>query len=212
MRQNIIILFLLFFVSIVSAQDETVYFGNEGIFNDNETSQIKSPLRDQNRLNVRFNSGMMYSSLYGRGLFSAYAAPELNYKVSNRFSVSGGFMMTSTTIPSLMINESASPNMMENKMFSYYMFAKGEYMLTDKLRVNATTAFDVSPGQTQNRFAFGSVGFDYKAGEDSYISAQFVFDNRPYNPMFHQSPFGAYDNNRIRPYGNTLFSDPFTEW
>lgn len=212
MRQSLIILFLVLFTSILTAQEETVYFGNESIFNGTDTSSVKSPLLEQNRLNVRFNSGMMYSSFYGNGLFSAYAAPELNYRLTNRFSISGGFMMTSTTIPSLMINEASSPNMMENKMFSYYMFAKGEYMVTDKLRVNATTAFDVSPGQTQTRFAFGSVGFDYKVGEDSFISAEFVFDNRPYNPMFHQTPFGAYDNNRIRPYGNTLFSDPFMEW
>ncbi|PLX09769.1 MAG: hypothetical protein C0596_00335 [Marinilabiliales bacterium] len=195
------------------AQEETVYFGNENIFEDsiNETLS-KSPLKDNNRLNVRFSSGMMYSNYYGNGLFTAYAAPELNYKLTNRFSVSGGFMMTSTTVPSIMMNESAYPDMMENKMFSYYMFAKGEYIVNDKLRVNATTAFDVSPGQTYNRLAFGSVGFDYKIGEDSFISAEFIIDNRPYNPMFHQTPFGAYDNSRIRPYGNSLFSDHFTEW
>jgi hypothetical protein len=215
MRFYLLILVFICSTFLLSAQESSTYFGNESFFGDSAAiaKADKSPLKTQNRLNVRFTTGMMYSSNYGNGLFSAYAAPEVNYKLTNRFSVSGGFMMTTTSVPSIMFNESGQSSFMENKMLSYYMFARGEYMITDKLRVKATTAFDVSPGQNSNRLAFGSIGFDYKVGKDSFISAEFIINNTSnYNPMYHQTPFGAYDNRSIRPHSGSMFSDTYTAW
>ncbi len=216
MKFYFIILIFACSVLTVSAQESKKYFGDESVFCDtvkgNQVSKL--PIKEQNRLNVRFSAGTMFSNYYGTGFLSTYAAPEVNYKMNNRFSFSVGTMMTSTTVPSLMFSDSGQSNFMDNKMLSYYVFAKGEYMINDKLRVRGTTAFDVGPTQNTNRLAFGAVGFDYKIGEDSFISAEFVINNTSrYDPMFNQGQFGAYDNRGIRPYGGSMFSqDPFTQW
>ncbi len=216
MKIQILIVIFLCSVLSISAQESIVYFGDEDVFGDSIDNVVsnKSPIKQQNRLNVRFSSGMMYSSMYGNGLFTAYAAPEVNYQLTNRFSFSVGTMMTSSTVPSIMLPESNQNSFMDNKMLSYYVFAKGEYMVNDKLRITGTTAFDVGPNNSNSRLAFGAVGFDYKIGEDTFISAEFIIDNtNRYNPMFNRQPYGAYDNRGIRPHGGSMFSqDPFTSW
>ncbi len=216
MKTQILIVVFLSSIIFLSAQESKVYFGNESIFGDTivDMHANKSPIKEKNRLNVRFTAGTMYSNYYGNGFLSTYAAPEINYKLTNRFSFSVGTMMTSTTLPSLMLSENGSNSFMDNKMLSYYVFAKGEYMVNDKLRISGTTAFDVGQNSANSRLAFGAIGFDYKVGEDAFISAEFVINNTSrYDPMSRQNPFGAYDNRAIRPYGGSLFSsDPFDKW
>ena len=211
--------FILIFVLagvFTYAQESGEYFGDEGIFIEPDTaySISDSPLFDANRLGVRFSAGTMISSSYG-GMFSSYAAPEVNYRLNNKFSFSVGTMMTSTTIPSFVSNESTTNSFMDNKMLSYYMFGRGEYMANDKLRVRSTVAFDVSPMNNANtKLAFGSFGFDYKIGENSFISAEFVINNGRYsNPAYGNMPFGGgFGHSSIRPFGNSLFSDPYSRW
>ncbi|MDD4149481.1 MAG: hypothetical protein PHE33_05580 [Bacteroidales bacterium] len=215
MRYLFLILMFAFAGVFANAQENETYFGDEGILINPDTSYSisESPLFDANRLGVRFSAGTMFSSSYG-GMLSSYAAPEVNYRLNNKFSFSVGTMMTSTTIPSFVLNEGTTNSFMDNKMMSYYMFARGEYMVNDKLRIRSTAAFDVSPMNNSNtRLAFGSFGFDYKVGENSFISAEFVVNNgRYYNPTYGNMPFGGFESRSIRPFGNSMFSDPYTGW
>ncbi|MDD2633990.1 MAG: hypothetical protein PHW82_00660 [Bacteroidales bacterium] len=216
MRYLFFILIFGFTGVLTYAQESDKYFGNEGIFIEPDTTNsiASSPLLDTKRLGVRFSAGTMFSSSYG-GMFSSYAAPEINYRLNNKFSFSVGTMMTSSSIPSFVSNDATTNSFMDNKMISYYMFARGEYMVNDKLRVRSTAAFDVSPMNKSNTsLAFGSFGFDYKIGENAFISAEFVINNgRYYNPTYGNMPFdNGFGNNRIRPFGNSLFSDPYSRW
>jgi hypothetical protein len=93
------------------------------------------------------------------------------------------------------------------------MFAKGEYMVTDNLRVRATGVFDASPFATGSRLSYSSLGVDYKIKDNFCISADFNVQNySPENPMFRNPVHGFFDNSGIRPYGNSLFSEPFPSW
>ncbi|MBN2777215.1 MAG: hypothetical protein JXR36_06220 [Bacteroidales bacterium] len=214
MRFFFLILIFVFSSLMIVAQSTNVYFGDESVFDIEDTtlSQVKKPFLDQNRLNVRFTAGTGFTS-YGGGYMSSFAAPEIDYRLNKKFSFSVGTMMTTTTMPSFVNPERANSSFMENKMLSYYVFARGNYMVNEKFRLRSSVAFDVTPMNTQNSLAFGSFGFDYKIGENSFISADFVIDNVHHgNPAYSNSPFGPFDSRGIRPYGNSLFSDPFPQW
>lgn len=215
MQRLIYIVLLVCFSVSAFAQEETIYFGGEGIFEDSDTSLLydKAPFKKNDRWSARFSTGASFNSMYGNGLFTSYAAPEINYKVTKDFSLSVGTMMTVSSLPSFMQWQESNTSGSNNRMVSYYMFAKGEYMVTDNLRVKASAVFDAGPTTSQNRFAYSNVGFDYKIGENTYISAEINFRNmNPQNPMFYNPVESYYNNSYIRPFGSTMFSDPFTTW
>ena len=219
MQRLIYIFIIVCFSSSLLAQQETVYFGDEGVFEKQDTSLFydKSPRKTNKNLSFRLNSGALYSSLYGSGLFTSYVAPEINYKLTNDFSISVGTMMSVNTMPSFMQWQDNNNAPLENRTASYYMFAKGEYMVNENLRIKASTVFDVGANASNysnsSRFAYSSFGFDYKIGEDTYISAEINIHNyNPKNPMFYNPVDNYFNNPYTRPFGNSLYSEPFTTW
>jgi len=214
LKQVLIIMFVLS-TAFSFAQENTYYFGDEGYLNSDSSKTVydKSPFKKDNRFQVKLNSGAMYSSLYGNGMFTSYLAPEVGYKVSKDFTLSVGTMMTYSSAPSFMQWQENGNSLTNNKMVNYYMFAKGEYMVTDNLRVRATGVFDVSPFTTGSRLSYSSLGVDYKIKDNFCISADFNIQNyAPENPMFRNPVHGFFDNSGIRPYGNSMFSEPFPSW
>ncbi len=215
MIKKVLILVFVSLNALVYAQQETRYFGDEEFLNSDSTKTVydKSPLKKENRLQVKLNTGTMYSSLYGNGMFSSYMAPEVGYKVSKKFTLSAGTMMTYSSVPTFMQWQESNNNLTNNKMVNYYMFAKGEYMVTNNLRVRAAGVFDVSSFNAGSRLSYSSVGVDYKIKDNFCISADFSVRNySPENPMFHNPVNGFYDNPAIRPLSNSLFSEPFPSW
>lgn len=215
MQRLIYIVLLICFSVSAFAQEETIYFGSEGVFEDSDSSLLYDnvPYKNSDKWSVRFSTGASFNSLYGNGLFTSYAAPEVNYKVTKDFSLSVGTMMSVSSIPSFMQWQETNTTGSKNRMVSYYMFAKGEYMINDNLRVRASAVFDVGPMATQSRFAYSTVGFDYKIGENTFISAEINIRNtNPQNPMFYNPVDSYYNNQYTRPFSNSMFSDPFTTW
>ncbi len=218
MLKKVLILALLFSAAFTYAQNETRYFGDEEFLNSDSTKTTypaanKSPWKNDNRFQVKLNSGAMYSSLYGNGMFTSYMAPEVGFRVSKDFTFSVGTMMTYSSIPSFMQMQESNSNITDNKMLSYYMFAKGEYMVSDNLRVRATGVFDASPFKTGSRLSYSSLGVDYKIKDNFCISADFSVQNySSENPMFRNPTHGFYDNAGIRPFANSMFSEPFPSW
>lgn len=215
MLKKVLILAFVFSAALSYAQNDTRYFGDEEFLNSDSTKTLynKSPFKRDNKFQVKLNSGAMYSSLYGNGMFTSYMAPEVGYRVTKDFSLSVGTMVTYSSAPSFMQWQENKTNLTNNSMINYYMFAKGEYMLTDNFKVRAAGVFDASPFATGSRLSYSSLGFDYKIKDNFCISADFNVQNySPENPMFRNPTRGFYNNSTISPFGNSMFSEPFTSW
>jgi hypothetical protein len=215
MMLKILYLFVFIAISVASFAQEEKYFINPDDSSSyfSEKNIEKTPFTKSKKMEFRLNTGTSFTNMYGNGLFSSYVAPQVKYNFNQKFSLSVGTMMTVNTFPKGLPSWSDANNSKGNVMASYYMFAKGEYIVTDNFKVRAATLFDVTPASNQNRVNYSSLGFDYKIGENACISADFNFYNGNQNNQLFDNPINGYFNNyHIRPYGNFEQSDPFTSW
>lgn len=206
----------MFAVSAISlsAQETNIYFGSEPFLgNDSiETSTDKPEIKIDNKLNVGFSAGSMFTNYYGNSIFTNYAAPEIRYNFTDKFTLSAGTMMTYSSVPSFINLNSENSTQANRSSMNYYMFMKGSYLISDKLRVHGSAIFDMSPNAV-SRNAFNSIGFDYKIGKDTYISAEIsIYNGNNQNPLFRPRRPGFDDNPAIRPFGTSMFSEPFPSW
>lgn len=214
MLKNLII--LIFVVSAIglSAQENNGYFGYEPFLgSDSIKSNTDNPvIKDINKFDVGFSAGSMFTNYYGHSIFTNYAAPEIRYNFTDKFTLSAGTMVTYSSAPSFMDWNGESSTQANRSSMNYYMFMKGSYLISDKLRVYGSAVFDMSPNAF-SRNTFNSFGFDYKIGKDTYISAGVtIYNVNNPNPLFRPLQPGFDDNPAIRPFGNSMFSEPFPSW
>ncbi|MCK9254235.1 MAG: hypothetical protein GX793_05775 [Bacteroidales bacterium] len=220
MKKYFLILIFAFASQLVVAQEDKFYFGNENHFsNTNNTEQEKKiPFKTKtntNKFRTSFSAGTGFSSFYGQNLFYNYVSPKIDYNFTDKFTLTAGTAFVSSNFPSYLdwnAENRTSKTMNQNKL---YFFMKGSYLINDKLRVHASSIFDTNPTAFSNNSSnsFNSFGFDYKIGENSYISAEIsIHKQNSYNPLFRPYNPIYYDNPLIRPFGNSMFSDPFPEW
>ena len=214
MLKKIIIICCAVFPLALFAQVNNGYYGDEPYLNSDSTTlktENTAPI-SENKLHAGFTAGSMFTNYYGNSVFTNYAAPEVRYNFTDKFTLSAGTMMTYSSIPSYTQWNSESTTQANRSMMNYYMFMKGSYLLTDNLRVHGSAVFDLSPNAT-SRNAFNTLGFDYKIGEDTYISAEIsIYNVSNQNPFFRPQYSVFDDNPAIRPFGNSLFSEPFPSW
>jgi hypothetical protein len=214
MLKRIIILYLTVLPLAIFAQENNGYFGNEP-FLDSDSTNVKSetpaPIKE-NKLEAGFSAGSMFTNYYGNSVFTNYAAPEIRYNFTDKFTLSAGTMMTYSSFPTYTQWNGENATQANRSMMNYYMFMKGSYLITDNLRVHGSAVFDMSPNAS-SRNTFNTLGFDYKIGENTYISAEVSIYNVSNQNPFFRPQYSAFDDNpAIRPFGNSLFSEPFPSW
>ncbi|MDD3741496.1 MAG: hypothetical protein PHH30_09660 [Bacteroidales bacterium] len=211
------LIFLILTISAIGlfAQENNIYFGNEAYLNSDSTSNNNTQafIKKDNKFHTAFSAGSMFSNYYGNNFLSNYLAPEIRYDFSDKFSISAGTMMTYSSAPSFLYGNNENDQVRNQNTMNYYMFMKGSYLINDKLRVHGSAVFDLSPRATSGQNAFNSFGFDYKIGENTYVSAEVSFSNfNNNNPFINYHNNGLFDNHANRPYNNSLFSEPFPSW
>ncbi len=217
MKKYFLILIFALASQLVVAQEDKFYFGDENHFsNTNNTEQEKKiPFKTKtntNKFRTSFSAGTGFSSFYGQNLFYNYVSPKIDYNFTDRFTLSAGTAFVHSNFPSYLdwnAENRTSKAMNQNKL---YFFMKGSYLVNDRLRIHASSIFDTNPVAISNNAnnAFTSFGFDYKIGENSYFSAEISIHRNPFLRQY--DPF-YFDNPLVnKPFGNSLFSDPFPQW
>lgn len=218
MLKYIYILFFVFFSIVSLAQSE--YYEDEFPYLNNEYNSGKSPMRSkksqflsEDNFNFRFSTGTSYMNFYGNNLFSSYMMPEVKYKFNDRFSISAGVIASLNYFPNFTFPNQETSLITDSKMYSYYIFAKGEYLVNDRIRLRGTTIFNPGSEFAYDRFSFNNIGIDIKIAEKAYFSADFSVTKTHQAYPWVMSPFGGYfDGFHTRPWGNTMSVDHFSQW
>ena len=146
------------------------------------------------------------ASSYGTG-FSTFISPHLTYRLSKRFSLSGGVSIVNTSLNGLSCTPSSPDEYTVNGNFtSALVFLSGHYLLNDRLTISGTAykqfnLFGNIPGYK----GFGSndaqgvyMNIRYKILENVHLEAGFSY-SKGYNP------YNSFSND---PFTNS-FCDPF---
>lgn len=208
-----ILLFIVVPIFSFSQQEKSPYYGDDFPSTQNEYnsfSPIKSPFVKRDNFKFRFTTGSSYANFYGNNIFSTYVMPEVNYKFNDKFSLSAGFISSYNYFPNSTYYNSENNINLNNKMYSYYIFARGEYQVNDNFRLRAATFFSPTNNVNQYQFSSYNIGFDVKIAEKTYFSADFNYTRTNQNFSTFYSPFGGYfDNFYTTPIGTPSFS---SEW
>lgn len=209
-----IFLIILFSFSVLNAQNsesgenydssELQYF--QPGMNFGAGSTLISP---DNDINYSISMGSSFTRFGSTDILTGYTAPMIHYKVNPRFRLTAGTIMTysnfTNQISPVFDNSTMS---YESRLAKYYMFAKGEYQVSERLNLRGSTLVEVNPAFNSGRTRIHNIGFDLNLGGNSFLHADFSFGNisNPYD--FYNPHFGHYHmfGNRTRPgFGHSPF-------
>ncbi len=205
----IAIVFVLTCNWVYSQEEENIFKGQKLSL---DTVNIDEKKELPAKLSTSFNSGVSFMSLgqYG-SVFSTFVNPNLNYRVSPKFSLSTGVFITNNNF-NLKDVPGGEDNFGNNSIFSNYVYAQGTYKINNNLTVSGAVITEVgnldqqkyvNPSLSSTNFKSTIIGFSYKFSNNARIDAVFNFqegrnpfgyENRisPYNS--HYSPYNPYRN------------------
>lgn len=184
-------------------------------YNRSPFKKSRTPFFNENNFNFRLTTGTSYSNFYGDNLFSSYIMPEVRYKLNNKFTISGGIIASLDYFPNFNISGQEGSTMLnDNKAYNYYIFAKGEYTVSENFRIRGTTMFNPGNSMFNNRSSYNSIGFDVRIAEKTVISADVSVYRHNLNYPSFNDPFGGYFNGfYTHPLGGNVFSiEHFSQW
>lgn len=154
---------------------------------DNDSKNAKT-----NPFGVTLNVGSSFTGIYNHNVLGTYVSPAVHYSLSNRLRLSVGMSANTFFIPNAGHSETAL-QLAQNKALTYSMFAKGEYFVTDNLRLRATGLFGANASNMSQKLTYGNIGFDYKIGRHAVISADINMynGNMPFMPPHCVGCFGS---------------------
>lgn len=147
--------------------------------------------------NVSIGSSVM-GGFNGSPLFSTFIAPQLNYKLTDKWSVGGGLIVRNYSLGGArtLSNEQTTTSLPQNITQSLF-FVHGSYQATNRLMINATVykSFDSGGflGYQNQVNAFNQnfkgimVDVNYKITEHSYISIGLDYSDGANNPFLNRS-------------------------
>ncbi|MDF2438107.1 MAG: hypothetical protein K0Q95_2483 [Bacteroidota bacterium] len=191
---------------------------------EDDYNRPKSKLKPADRISASVSAGtsVSFSRNTTGSSFSTFIAPTLKYKLTERFSVTGGLFHYNLAPNSIYSNrtESIMNNTRVNSSGNL-VFAGAEYKLNKKLLLSGAMMVDAqNKTLNRNNYKALSLGMDYKLSEHSSIgfratvsegSTDYMFDpargTYNYNPVLGNSfgnaiggfgQWGADELNRIR--------------
>jgi len=202
----ILILFNLQITGGIQAQTLTNTDGS--IVNDTQNIHNNVSLLSPSRMNFKLDLGVGFVGGTNSGMYT-YLAPYLRYSLTPKFKLDiGGILCQGSG--SLFGGESGSFN-----STSMLLFARGNYLLTDKLTVsgsayktfypNSTLNSDLNNKYSTDNYGF-SLGMDYKLTKHLSFGAQLIMAKGYNNNFLYQSQpslLGGLpsDNNRTGIFG-----------
>ncbi len=143
--------------------------------------------------------GSSFGAAGGLGnVFSTYLAPRFSYQASERFRLTGGVVLSSTSMNTPFAMPAAEGmNRFAGSGSSMMVYAGGQYLVTPKLLISGTAyknfAPAANPGQIQGIFPQNmdfqgmSMSLDYRLTKGISLGASFHYDNNPFG--FGYFPF-----------------------
>lgn len=202
---------IIFFCGILSAQHQEYFIDADSssanysdIILDKSEHKPSFDLDVEDRLNVNMQVGSSFSNFHGGNFFNSYAAPSVSFDATNKLRLSVGTMASFTNFNGSLYSGEGSQSDYGQRMTRYYMFARGEYLISENINLRASTIFSPSTvgfGNETNSYMH-NIGFDVKIGENASFHADFNFikSSNPYE--FYTPGFGRNDMfNRRHSYG-----------
>jgi hypothetical protein len=166
----------------------------------------------QLHVGVQVGTQFTTTSGYGSG-FSTFLSPTLSYRVSNRFSLSGGISVVNTTLYGVkpfysFAEEKPMPGFSGN-ITQTTLWVSGQYLLSDRVTLTGTIFKTVDIlGQKPGNYPFynnnpqgGYLNVGYKVSDHMQIQAGFGYTKgsygspyNPYNPVFGSSNVNPFFN------------------
>jgi len=211
MTKTFYIVALLITVLGVEAQDQVSDTIPQSVTIDAEGEQITPPKRL--KTNVMIGTQFSGSSYYGTGL-TTFISPSISYRVSPRFSVSGGLTVSNTSLFNYRpwyAAEGSSP--FDANFSKALIYLEGTYRISERLSISGAgfkefTITDNSPfyNPLSKNEPYGIyLNAQYKIAERAYFQVGFGYTSgySPYmgSPMYDPSPFS----------GGTFSPSPFQQ-
>jgi hypothetical protein len=211
---TLLILFVpVFLIGQVALTDETtkkLEHSNDYVRADFDEKEIQDFLSEK-KFNLTFRAGALFVTGPGGQYFGTYVSPEGSYRLSPKFTITGG--MTIYNIYGSLYSYQPSENSFGYPTANFtqsFLYASGTYQVNNKLRLSGTvykrmnlfTEQISNTGNTNIDYHGMIMGVDYKLGENVFIQGQIEFSNDPYSR--HSYPYSGFgsgvDSNHFNSY------------
>jgi hypothetical protein len=206
MKINVLFILALFFVFPVFSQHTDDYYQPDSMaYFKGSPFSFGKPFSNHtitDRTQISVQAGTACSFIGKENIFSSWIAPEISYALTPRLHVSTGVLMMHGNLNNLtsFYNKEALGSRTTGFTQNYF-FAKGEYLLNDRVMFTAATMHQL-PAPSNNPYpsSFNSIGMDVKLTDNFSISAGCTFSRdirinsyeTPGNNLFFHSAFPVY--------------------
>ncbi len=164
------------------AQNDKLY-----LYEPDSSALVMTKQDKESRFVSRISTGVSVGGFGGHAFGAGFVAPEFGYKVTDKFTLSGGLAVSYSMFSPIESTESKSiyghPQ--------YTLFAKGSYSLTPKINVYGAAAVSFNDYYNPNKPSFsGFFGADYKITDKSTISIAISIREGNRHPLMPE--YGLY--------------------
>ncbi len=182
MKRYIFTLVLLTLALSVLGQSDKLY-----LYEPDSSSLVKAKHDKDSRFVSRISTGVSVGGFGGHAFGTGFVAPEFGYKVTDKFTLSGGLAVSYSMFSASANSENKSPYGFPQ----YTLFAKGSYSLTPKINVYGAAAVSFCDYYNGNKTSFsGYFGADYKITDKSTISIAISIHEGNRHPLMPE--YGMY--------------------
>jgi hypothetical protein len=214
-------IFLLIMPFLVSGQNgETGYYNSDSaivVSEDNKEfneAEVADFIKEK-KTNFHLTAGAFAGTSFGSGeYFGTYVSPEVSYRLSPKFTLSGGAtIVNSFGNPYYYPMGEGSMSQPASNQTRTLLFASGSYQLNKRLMISGTvykefSMFSHEPTSTRNysdEYQGMIMGVDYKVGKNIFIQGQIEISNNPYSRHGYPSSsfgrgFGGSGFNQYPPF------------
>ena len=137
------------------------------LYEPDSSALVKTKQDKESRFVSRISTGVSVGGFGGHAFGAGFVAPEFGYKVTDKFTLSGGLAVSYSMFSPI---ESAESKSIYGHP-QYTLFAKGSYSLTPKINVYGAAAVSFNDYYNRNKPSFsGFFVADYKITDKSTIS------------------------------------------
>jgi hypothetical protein len=156
---------------------------------------------NEKKMDVGVQLGTSFTTDFNKGFaFTTMAAPELRYKLNNRFTIRGGLSIANTEYGNSMVYSPYGANRYSGNVTQGIIYISGDYMISPKLMFSGTAYKEFSINPSVNEDILGP-GYDGKGlmmnlrfmpNENTTIEAgiELYEGNNPYRSGMY-SPYGS---------------------
>jgi hypothetical protein len=140
-------------------------------------------LQNPDKVDFQMQVGTSVGTNFRNGaMWSNYAAPSLRYNIHPRWNLSVGTMLVNTQFNNpMMVGAEGNRNMSRVNLFQSFVYAQGQYMATERLRLTGTAFYELNqfggaqlrmnPQATNFNSKGASIYAEYKISEHFSVGA-----------------------------------------